>query len=192
LTAESPQKNSFPYDGIASGATVYAYVGGNPISRIDPLGLTWVEDAQMFWAWVSGSAPPNTVYGPQTNQSMDMMQSPGVQNAIQYFNNKNAGKCPSQWAPVKGYDYSFGPKALWQAGTNSTQQFVGSYSVNIYPNSNGTLDIHIYNTTSMTSFFYGLYPNAWNPSNGYPMGNTSQEYLGTVPGSTGAKSCGCQ
>ena len=27
----------------------------------------------------------------------------------------------------------------------------------------GTLDIHVYNTTSMTSFFYRWYPNAWNP-----------------------------
>jgi hypothetical protein len=146
----------------------------------------------MFWAWLSGSAPPNTVYGPLTNQSMDMMQSPGVANAVNRFNQKNAGKCPSQGAPVTDFGYKFGLKGLWQAGSNSAQQFVGSYSVNIYPNANGTLDVHVNNTTSMTSFFYGLYPNAWNPSNGWPMGNTSQEYLGTLPASTGATNCGCQ
>lgn len=28
------------YDALASGPTVYAYVGGNPMSRIDPLGLS--------------------------------------------------------------------------------------------------------------------------------------------------------
>jgi hypothetical protein len=154
------------------------------------MGLTWGDNWYMFWAWVFGTAPPNTVYGPLTNQSQDMMQSPGVQNAISFFNKKNAGKCPGQQSPVTNYDYSFGPKALWQAGTNSTQQFVGSYSVNVSPNANGTLDVTVNNTTSMTSFFYGLYPNALNPPNGYPMGNTSQQYLGVVPAKTA--SCGCQ
>jgi hypothetical protein len=42
LAAESLQKNPFPYDALASGATVYAYVDGNPMSEIDPLGL---------WGW---------------------------------------------------------------------------------------------------------------------------------------------
>jgi uncharacterized protein RhaS with RHS repeats len=177
--------------GLGGGINTYSYVGSNPLSNIDPYGLTWAESIAMGWAWLTGTAPPNTVYGPNTNQSQDMMQSPGVANAIDFFNQKNAGKCPSQWQPVTSYRGKFGLKGLWQAGSNSTQQFVGSYSVNIYPNSNGTLDVQIDNTTSMTSFFYGLYPNSLNPPNGYPMGNTSQEYLGTVPASTGATSCGC-
>jgi len=182
---------SDPIGLMGKSYSTYAYVGGNPISRTDPMGLTWPESVAMGWAWLTGIAPPDTVYGPQTNQSQDMMQSPGVQNAINYFNQKNAGKCPNQWSPVTNYDYSFGPKGLWQAGLNSTQQFVGSYSVNIYPISNGTLDVQVNNTTSMTSFFYGIYPNSWNPPNGWPMGNTSQQYVGTLPASTGATGCGC-
>jgi hypothetical protein len=43
---------------------------------------------------------------------MDMMQSPGVQNAINYYNQKNAGKCPGQQTPVTNYDYSFGLKGV--------------------------------------------------------------------------------
>jgi RHS repeat-associated protein len=178
--------------GLHGGTySTYVYVGDGPMSRSDPMGLTWGDDWYMFWAWVFGTAPPNTLYGPNTNQSMDMMKSPGVAKAINYFNNKNAGKCPNELAPVTNYGYKFGLKGLWQAGLNSTQQFVGSYSVDIFPNANGTLDVHIYNTTSMTSFFYGIYPNAWNPANGWPMGNASQEYVGAMPASTGATGCGC-
>jgi hypothetical protein len=39
LAAESHQKNAFPYDDLVSGRGVYAYVGGNPLSRIDRFGL---------------------------------------------------------------------------------------------------------------------------------------------------------
>ena len=33
-----------------SGRTIYTYVGGNPISRIDPEGLDWLDDASNFSA----------------------------------------------------------------------------------------------------------------------------------------------
>jgi RHS repeat-associated protein len=177
--------------GFVNGPSIYAYAGGNPFARIDPLGLTWADNWNMFWSWGSGNASPNTTYGPASDQSIDMMQSPGVANAVNYFAQKNAGQCPNQWSPVTNYDYNFGLKGLWQAGANSTQQFVGSYSVNVYPNAHGTLDVHVYNTTSMTSFFYGIYPNALNPPNGWPMGNASQEYVGVVPAPATSPGCSC-
>jgi len=40
LAAESPRKNPFPYDELASGRSVYAYAAGNPVGRKDPTGLT--------------------------------------------------------------------------------------------------------------------------------------------------------
>ena len=36
---EASSKNALPYDDGSSGAIIYAYVGGNPLNRIDPLGL---------------------------------------------------------------------------------------------------------------------------------------------------------
>ncbi|WP_157971405.1 hypothetical protein [Dyella sp. C9] len=40
-TRITPRKNGLRYDELVSGATVYAYVGGNPLMRIDPYGLAW-------------------------------------------------------------------------------------------------------------------------------------------------------
>ncbi len=36
---EASSKNALPYDDWSSGSIIYAYVGGNPISGIDPCGL---------------------------------------------------------------------------------------------------------------------------------------------------------
>ena len=165
--------------GENGGINLYGYVGNGPINRIDPLGLTWADDASMTASWAAGTAPPSQGYGPSTNQTQDMMNAPGVQSAINYYDNKNANSSPGNQQAVTDYDASFGLSGLWNAGTNSTQQFVGSYSVNIYPNSNGTISVQVFNTTSMTSLLYGLYPNALNPPNGWPMGNASQMYYWT-------------
>ena len=32
--------------------------------RASTMGLTWDDDWSMFWSWVFGIAPSNTVYGP--------------------------------------------------------------------------------------------------------------------------------
>jgi hypothetical protein len=95
------------------------------------------------------------------------------------FYQKNLNASADQLQSVTNYAVHFGLSGYVQAGTNSTQQFVGSYRVDITPNSNGTLTFQANNTTSMTSFLYGLWPNSLNPSAGHPMANYSQTYTWT-------------
>jgi hypothetical protein len=109
-----------------------------------------------------------------------MMGAPGVQNAIDYYSNKNAGVACGQRQPVTHYDAGFGLKGLWQAGLNPARQFVGNYSVDIYPNADGTISVQLFNVTSFTSFAYGFGPS-WDQSTFGPGGNSSQTYNWAQP-----------
>jgi hypothetical protein len=143
-------------------------------------GATWGDALSSFGKWVAGTLPTNQGFGPDTGQTQDMMKAPGVQRAIDYFYTKNANNGPDNQQSVENYQAGFGLKGLVQSGLNPTQQFVGNYRVDIYPNANGTLSVQLSNTTSMTSFLYGLGPN-WNQSTFAPGGNASQLYYWTQP-----------
>lgn len=42
-TVDSPQENACGYGARVSEATIFAYVGGNPVSRTDATGLYWFQ-----------------------------------------------------------------------------------------------------------------------------------------------------
>ena len=174
--------------GARGGMNLYGYVGNDPLNATDPSGLTWADVTSMFFQWVTGTAPAYQVFGPETNQTKDMMNAPGVNNARDFFYQKNLSNSSDQLQSVTSFAVHFGLSGYVEAGTNSTQQFVGSYGVNITPNNNGTVTFEVNNTTSMTSFFYGLWPNALNPSADYPMGNYRQTYTWTEPHNAPASS----
>jgi hypothetical protein len=74
LVAESPRKNAFPYDELASGRGVYGYVGGNPASSLDPLGL---------YALVTQSGNNVQIQIPISYVGATSQQVQGMNNAIQ-------------------------------------------------------------------------------------------------------------
>ncbi len=106
-----------------------------------------------------------------------MKNAPGVQAARDYYAKKNNNQCNKAEA-VTDFAARFGLKGLWQSGLNSTQQFVGSYRVDIYPQPDGSKLIILNNTSSFQSFAYGIGP-AWDRSTFSPMGNMSQQYWWT-------------
>lgn len=152
-------------------------VQNNPIRLIDPMGLTWTESFGYFMKWATDQPIP-TDFGPGTNQVNDMKDAPGVQKARDAFYQKNAGKTCGDREPLTNYGAGFGLSGLWNAGLDPTEQFVGSYRVDITPNSDGTININLSNSTSFTSFSYGAGPS-WN---GGPGGTQSQNYHWTEPG----------
>lgn len=168
----------------SGGVNLYGFVGANPVMRLDPTGLTWEQTLRMTHQWANGTAPPLQWFGPNTKQTQDMQNAPGVQDALLFWQNKNsaAGTCAcGQQHSVTGYDVSFGLSGYINAGSNPTQQFVGSYSVDIYPDQHGNVEVMVKNTTSLTSFFAQLWPDSWNPPAGQLYGNYTQYYTWTQP-----------
>ncbi len=151
--------------GENRGMNLYGFTQNGPISRFDPFGQTWAEAIALFGDWITGAGDPFRNYGPESNQAKDMKDVPGVNKARDSFRNKNMGiKCCGDLKPLLGFGVKFGLKGLWEAGANSTRQFIGSYTVNIIPRKTPygkpcEVRILIFNTTSMTSFFYGLSPS---------------------------------
>ena len=103
-----------------------------------------------------------------------MMNAPGVEAARKFYEekNKNHTECDCHGAQlVTNFAAHFGLTGLWDAGLNPTQQFVGSYRVDIYPLLHcKKKKIVISNTSSFKSFAYGKFPD-WDRG---PMGNMSQ------------------
>jgi hypothetical protein len=75
---------------------------------------------------------------------------------------------------------SFGIFEVMAAGVNPTQQFVGSFNYSIGRADDGSLDVELWNRTSMTSAAYQQLPS-WFRSQFGPGGNMDQTYSLHVP-----------
>jgi hypothetical protein len=165
--------------GLWGGINLFAYVN-NPVNFADPYGLTWGESLSMLWEWISGTGPDDRTFGAGSNQVWDMINAPGVNRARGPFYRKNAYNlaCEKPLKSLTNYNPGYGLRGFWNAGLNSTQQFVGNYRVDIIPNDDGTITFYLTNTTSVTSLLYGNGPE-WDRSTFRPGGNMSQTYTWT-------------
>ena len=138
----------------------------------------WENDAWMLTNWAFGIGPRHLYFGPRSLATKQMEQSPGVQAAITMFYAKNHGvACCRNLRSYTGFGYHFGVSNIFQS--NATEQFVGSYTVNIYPNTvTGVVTVDVWNNTSMKSLLYGIGP-AWQRSSFRPGGNMAQTYWWT-------------
>jgi hypothetical protein len=165
---------------------LYAFVNNSPISLYDPFGLDagWGGAIGNGFSWGWGHSG-DTAYGPGSAYSQQMSQSTVGQHLRSYFLNKNQGKLCKDWQGVSDFAGSFGLSGLAGNLSNGTAEFVGSargdvsiVSVNC-ANGSGTVtaDFKLTNTTSLTSFLYGLWPNSWNVTTpGRPFSNWTQTY----------------
>ena len=184
-----------------NGANTYQFVMSNPVGHVDPWGeatavvdpvtgasfnwptpspntAAWDNDFSMLGRWMTGTGPAALHFGPNSVPTQQMEKSPGVVAALAYFFRKNAGRKYADLLKVRHYDYKFCLNDIFTA--NATEQFVGSYRVNIVPTGNGLLTMTIWNKTSMTSAAYHLAPS-WSRSTFGPGGNMVETFTWAVP-----------
>lgn len=164
--------------GQRGGLGLYVYSDNNPLLYADPSGLSWKDAIALTYEWATGTGPLHQDFGPNTSEAAEMANAPGVLAAEALYRKKNAQKikshCPgSSFEPVTNYAARFGLKGLVESGLNPTEQFIGSYRIDIYPSGDDQMDVVINNTSSFQSFAYGLGPD-WDRSTFGPMGNMSQ------------------
>lgn len=123
--------------------------------------------------WALGNGADVRVFGPGSIQVTDMMDAPGVNGARELLYSTNAQS-------VTNYRASFG-LIDYLTTSSPTQQFVGSYRVDVFTvNQGADLMFVLNNNSSFKSLSYGAGP-AWERSTLGPGGNMRQTYWWIEP-----------
>jgi hypothetical protein len=140
----------------------------------------WGESLAMFSDWALGRGDVKRTFTQCSPQVQNMADAYGVGKARDLIYEKNSGLPYEEWTPVRNFRASFGVSGLFSAGIDPTEQFVGSYRVEIFPQENKILRFEVTNITSMESFLYGAGPAYERSGLGYG-GNMGQEYIWEEP-----------
>ena len=162
----------------ALGQTIWYGPNGQTTGLPGQNGAAWDDDAYLFWNFISGTGPQTINFGPSSVETKQMEQSPGVALAMARFKSINQNAvCCKDLKQLRNYLYKFTASDI--AGSNATENFVGSYMVNIFPNDprDGQLKFVITNRTSSWSFLYHSALVQPYPRSAFgPMGNIYQTF----------------
>jgi RHS repeat-associated protein len=176
-----------PIGFSGSGPNLYGYVANNPIDLTDPSGLTWGSNWKYFWDWALGRGKKDRNYGPQDQETWELMFSPGAERVRDAFYKSTCNG-------ARGVDYGT-YEAYWDtvadpltADWSNTAAEVGGFGgASAVNNGNDTVTITIPNTSGTHSFFLHLVPDRKSPT-GWGS-NINQVFTWTEP--IDNTRCGC-
>ena len=156
--------------------------GGNGKVGIEnPFPESWQTALIDFLRWWNGTHPQESNYGPDSQETKDLMESEIARRLREAFREKNQGRKCSDWKGLSGAGLKFGPIRFIKDIPNGRAHFVGSADgdVSIKIDSENCKVVATFvleNTTSLESFLYHLWfvENIEEP--GLPRSNWVQRY----------------
>jgi RHS repeat-associated protein len=150
----------------------------------------WANSWRLFDEFVSGTGPQVRYYGPNSIEVAGMRASPGIQEALNEFYAINQGRTSGN-LQNHTYFYHFSPglsnpvgwiPAHIDAIQNGTRMFVGGYYASITEITPGSLQVSVWNDTSLNSYAYHALPSHPRvPGQTTRYGTTEQFFYWNVP-----------